>query len=40
MELLGGVLVLLAMAWCGATICAGGLCADPKGKEGPGGIRQ
>jgi len=28
MELLGGLLVLAAMAWVGLTICAGGLCAD------------
>ena len=28
MELIGGLLVLLAMALCGMTICAGGLCAD------------
>lgn len=27
-ELIGGTLVLLAMALCGATICAGGLCTD------------
>ena len=28
MELLGGLLVLLAMAWCGAAVCAGGLCSN------------
>lgn len=28
MELLGGLLVLAAMAWVGLTICASGLCAE------------
>lgn len=26
MELVGGLLVLVVMAWLGLTICAGGLC--------------
>ena len=30
MELAGGLLVLLVMAWVGLTICAGGLCAEEK----------
>lgn len=29
MELLGGLLVLAAMAWVGLSICASGLCDEP-----------
>jgi hypothetical protein len=35
MELLGGLLVVLAMVWCGATICAGGLCTDKQAEGQP-----